>query len=271
MTENSNRVNDSMPDLLLVEDNSLHIRLVQSMLSEIWPDGDSVRTAMRLDTALRELGEQRPDCVLLDLILPDADHLDSVKAVHGAYPDVPIVVLSAHEDDSLALAAVDEGAEDYLTKGVVTPDQLARSIRFAIRRKATELGQDADPTQPTVTQSAAGLAVLDTAGTIRLAEPSLAEWMHLDGEGLVGQKVTDLTVADDVDLWEPILSRRAGTSIREVDVRMHGGAGRVVDVRVQITALTNGAVTPAGYLALWYVSDDAVDAPPMATAGVSEG
>jgi PAS domain S-box-containing protein len=267
MTEISNRVSDAMPDLLLVEDNPLHIRLVQSMLSEIWPDGDSIRTAMRLDTALRELSEQRPDCVLLDLILPDADHLESVKAVHGAYPDIPIVVLSAHEDDELALSAVAEGAQDYLTKGVVTPVQLGRTIRFAISRQRALRNGTPETSVEVITETAAGLAVLDTAGTIRLAEPSLAEWLDLDGDRLVGQKVTDLTIEEDVDRWDPVLARRAGTAIREVEARMHGGSGRVVNVRVQVTALTNGTVTPAGYLALWYVSDEMAHDTPMVAAG----
>ncbi len=126
------------PDLLVVEDNTLHARLVLTMLSEAWGDEAPVRHVKRLESALEAIAESPPDCVLLDLVLPDADGLEAVESLLLNAPHVPIVVLSAHKDDHLALRAVRRGAQDYLVKGTVTADALARSVQLAIQRHHSE-------------------------------------------------------------------------------------------------------------------------------------
>jgi signal transduction histidine kinase/HPt (histidine-containing phosphotransfer) domain-containing protein len=92
----------------------------------------------RLSDALRQLSTAQVSCVLLDLSLPDADGLEGLKRVREAAPDVPIVVLSSHEDEMLAVEAVREGAQDYLIKGRADGGLISRSIRYAIERKAAE-------------------------------------------------------------------------------------------------------------------------------------
>jgi len=74
----------------------------------------------------------------LDLSLPDAFGLPTVRQVHAMNPTVPVVVLSGVADQSLALQAVQQGAQDYLVKGQGHPELLVRSIRYAIERKRAE-------------------------------------------------------------------------------------------------------------------------------------
>jgi len=72
--------------------------------------------------------------VLLDLSLPDSDGLDTFRSVVAQAPRVPIVVLTAQDDESLALKALQEGAQDYLIKGHGETHTLVRAIRYAIER-----------------------------------------------------------------------------------------------------------------------------------------
>ena len=80
-----------------------------------------------------------PDCILLDLTLPDAHWLEAPTELQGLVPDdVPIVILSGLDDESLAIKAVHEGAQDYLVKGHTDGYLLGRSIRYAIERKRAQ-------------------------------------------------------------------------------------------------------------------------------------
>ena len=76
--------------------------------------------------------------MLLDLRLPDADGLQALFAVLDVAPEVPIVVLSGHDDEELALEAVHTGAQDYLVKGRADGELLRRTIRYAIERRRAE-------------------------------------------------------------------------------------------------------------------------------------
>ena len=80
----------------------------------------------------------RYDAILLDLSLPDAYGLPTLKQVQATSPTIPIIVLSGVSDQALSLQAVQQGAQDYLVKGQGHPELLARSIRYAIERKRAE-------------------------------------------------------------------------------------------------------------------------------------
>src|SRR5256886_12993697 len=92
----------------------------------------------RLDEALRTLGAGPFDIVLLDLSLPDRQGLAAYHELHAAAPAMPIVVLTASGDETLAFQAVREGAQDYLVKGEFDGKMLSRAIRYAIERKRAE-------------------------------------------------------------------------------------------------------------------------------------
>jgi diguanylate cyclase (GGDEF)-like protein len=92
-----------------------------------------------LEEAKGTLLEGNFDCVLLDLMLPDSSGLETVRGVRTRAPQAPIVVLSGDDDESIALRAVHEGAQDYLVKGRADGYQMARAVRYAIERKVAEL------------------------------------------------------------------------------------------------------------------------------------
>jgi signal transduction histidine kinase len=130
--------------VLLVEDNRGDARLLYEGLEEALPEQFQMTHVRRLSEALEYLWEETCDVVLLDLGLPDSHGLDTLVVTRAQAPGVPIVVLTGFQDEALAGEALKGGAQDYLVKGQVDGKLLARSLRYAIVRKATEealLGQ----------------------------------------------------------------------------------------------------------------------------------
>ncbi len=124
-----------VPRVLVVEDSPVQARVVAAQLEQGWATPDTTEIAGSLAAAIVALERERFNCVLLDLGLPDADGLEAVKRVRMAAPGVAIVVLSGQEDETLALLAVREGAQDYLVKGRVDHNHIVRAISYAIERK----------------------------------------------------------------------------------------------------------------------------------------
>jgi PAS domain S-box-containing protein len=124
--------------ILLVEDSADWAQIVRDMLHESAPSAFAISDCERLTSACAHLGVSATDCVLLDLTLPDARGLDALRCVQRVAPSVPIVVLSALDDEELALEAVQEGAQDYLVKGRADGHLLSRAVRHAIERKQVQ-------------------------------------------------------------------------------------------------------------------------------------
>ena len=124
--------------VLLIEDNPGDALLTQETLNDADGNGFDVTHVTILQDGLRLLYEEVFDAVLLDLSLPDAHGMDTVTQVRCGLPSIPFVVLSGNDDAALALEAVESGAQDYLVKGQIEPNLLARSIRYAVQRKRSE-------------------------------------------------------------------------------------------------------------------------------------
>ena len=124
--------------LLLVEDDKADAVLVEELIVEA---GAAIRLvwAQSMAEAERELASSRPDCVLLDLQLPDASGMDALNRIANCDATVPIVVLTGLNDEVFGVSAVASGAQDYLVKGRVEPDMLRRALFYAIERKRAEL------------------------------------------------------------------------------------------------------------------------------------
>jgi signal transduction histidine kinase len=123
--------------VLLVEDNPEDARLAREMLAGGTTPFQVVHVA-HLSDALDYVADHEIAVILLDLSLPDTHGLAALARFHAVDPRVPIVVMSANDDEALAVAAVREGAQDYLVKGRVESDLLARALRYAIERKRAE-------------------------------------------------------------------------------------------------------------------------------------
>lgn len=124
--------------ILLVEDNPGDARLIRETLRDAGSLAFELQHADRLSAALPLLAAHAADVALLDLSLPDAHGLETVTRALSAAPGVPIVVLTGLDDETVAIQAVQAGAQDYLVKGQVEPGTLARALRYAMERKRLE-------------------------------------------------------------------------------------------------------------------------------------
>jgi len=125
--------------LLMVEDSEAYVALVRTQLAA---GGGEVRVrhARTLAAARDAVVRDRPDCVLLDLGLPDADELEALDALRAAAPGLPIVVLTGWTHDDVALRAVRTGAQDVLVKGDTSGPALLRAVRHAVEPSTPSSG-----------------------------------------------------------------------------------------------------------------------------------
>jgi signal transduction histidine kinase len=125
--------------VLLVEDNPAESRLIGEYLDEAATASFMVSHVDHLTEALGLLAADPPfDIILLDLSLPDSQGIDTLIEANTKSPEIPIVVLTGLDDEETAIRAVQEGAQDYLTKGNLSGDTLCRAIRYAIERTRLE-------------------------------------------------------------------------------------------------------------------------------------
>jgi len=127
-------MSDNAISILLVEDNPGDARLLRELLAEVHTQYFTVKVVQRLREAKCCLVDDRFDIILLDLSLPDSIGFDTFHHLHQQAADTPIIVLTGMNDETLALKAVQSGAQDYLIKGEVSHQLLARAIRYGIER-----------------------------------------------------------------------------------------------------------------------------------------
>jgi two-component sensor histidine kinase len=124
--------------VLLIEDNAGDVRLIREMLTEAKETIFHLESADRLTTGMERLATAPFEVVLLDLLLPDSQGLETFQQVRARVPEIPILVLSGLDDEELARRALQAGAQDYLIKGQVDSRGLDRAIQYALERQRAE-------------------------------------------------------------------------------------------------------------------------------------
>ena len=128
----------NQPTALLVEDERQIRRFVRTAMET---EGWNVVETETLKQGLIDAGTRKPDLVILDLGLPDGNGIDFIRGFRG-WSSVPVIVLSARVNETDKIAALDSGADDYLTKPFGVGELLAR-VR-AMRRRQTVRSGDED-------------------------------------------------------------------------------------------------------------------------------
>ncbi|MFA5553612.1 MAG: PAS domain S-box protein [Phycisphaerae bacterium] len=124
--------------ILIVEDDILDAKLLKQQLTQTSINVTRVAHAERLEESLNMLKQEQFDIILLDMNLPDSNGLETLKQVHKAAPDLPIINVTGSTDEEMGLKAVSSGAQDYLIKGRFDPYILNKSIQYSLERKKME-------------------------------------------------------------------------------------------------------------------------------------
>jgi len=132
-------MNEESIKVLLIEDDEDDVVITKHLLSQAGPQNFGVRSAGRLRDAFTLIDEAPPDVILLDLTLPDSRGWQTLVSTLSHAPDIAVILLTGLSDESMGVKAVQVGAQDYLFKGHIDRDRLARAIRYAIERKRSEL------------------------------------------------------------------------------------------------------------------------------------
>ncbi len=207
--------------LLVVEDNRGDARLLREMFREQGHNASFTHVECMLD-AEEHLATHAVDVMLLDLGLPDAQGLGAVRRAHTAAPRVPLVVLTALDDQALASQALKEGAQDYLIKGQIESRGLLRALRYAVERKTMEEALLVEKERAQVTLNCIGDAVActDSSGCItflnRVAE-KMTGWSLAEA---VGRPMAEVFRVLDATSRETILDPGEGGTALGRTVRL---------------------------------------------------
>ncbi|HWB09274.1 MAG TPA: hybrid sensor histidine kinase/response regulator [Pirellulales bacterium] len=122
-------------NVLLVEDDAGDAEVVKRLLAKSTRASFQLEWVQSIDAAEETLQKNGCDVLLLDLGLPPAHDLEGLARLHKEDTRVPIVIVTDQNDETMALRALQEGAQDYLIKGNLTTDNLVRAIRHATERQ----------------------------------------------------------------------------------------------------------------------------------------
>lgn len=156
--------------ILLVEDNPADAELVRERLKDA--SGMSpfhITRASTLKEAITLLQTTPFDVILLDLNLPETNGLETLKRIRSANSTIPLVVLTANEDEPLALEAIKLGAQDYVPKSSMNAVLLSRILHYAIEREKNDrIRRESERKYRLFVDGATGLAfiMLDLEGNI---------------------------------------------------------------------------------------------------------
>ncbi len=158
----------SIKVLLLVEDNPADVRLLREMFREQSSHHTELTQVETMGQAEKHLAGSAVDIILLDLGLPDAQGLESIRRARAVAPGVPLVVLTSLDDESMAARALQEGVQDYLIKGQIDARGLLRALRYAVERKSMqeELFEEKERAQVTLNSIGDAVICTDISGNI---------------------------------------------------------------------------------------------------------
>ena len=124
--------------ILIIEDNEDDRMLYRRSLKQNTEITYDIIEAEEGDTGLAKLEEEAPDCILLDYSLPGRNGIEVLKRIRAANAFVPVVMLTGQGNETIAVSAIQEGAQNYITKSNITPEAIQRIVKVAVEHCALE-------------------------------------------------------------------------------------------------------------------------------------
>jgi PAS domain S-box-containing protein len=194
---------------LLVEDDDAYADLVRTELSLAQSFPVAINRASSLRDALVRLATRPFDAVMLDLGLPDSEGLETFERIQRAAGSIPILVLSGRDDDSIAVAAVQAGAQDYLVKSSTDVHLLVRALRYACERAQFrhQLIEREARFRALVDHSHETIVLLDPQLVCTYVSRAASSTFGYEPEEMLGRRLDDLVHADDLELLHDAFAR----------------------------------------------------------------
>jgi len=185
--------------VLVIEDDSADFDMIVGHLKTTNGVEFQPTRAVRLADGLECLAKGETHVVLLDLDLPDSRGLETLQKLRFHAPQVPIVVLGALDNESLATEVASEGAQDYLVKGKLHSGLLVRSIRYSVSRnknrarlaQTLQLAQTSELNlRNVIAANVDGMIVVDDKGAILFSNPAAQALFGLSARELLRSRFT---------------------------------------------------------------------------------
>lgn len=125
--------------ILLIEDNLSYAHRVQKMLSKVVDMSFEVVICDTLSEGIKHAYDEQVELILLDLNLPDSGGIETFMNLKDKISNIPVIVLTATDDEGLGIKAVQLGAQDYLFKIDIKKQILVRSLRYALERHRMQI------------------------------------------------------------------------------------------------------------------------------------
>lgn len=174
--------------ILILTSNSSDANTLTDALSHSRDGPFLIESLGRLDTGLLRLHKGGIDLILVDLTLPDCQGIDTFKKLFAAYPEMPILTLSAREEEACAIEAVELGAQGYLSKGHFVSSLVPQALGNIIQRKNVEKQLHEVQARAELVLSSIGDAIICTnidgeIDYMNIAAEALTGWTKVDAYG----------------------------------------------------------------------------------------
>jgi PAS domain S-box-containing protein len=224
--------------VLLVEDNPALARMIADMLAQASGTIFFVESVGTLADSIARLSPGGIDVILLDLTLPDHQGLDTFVEVYNRAADLPIVVLTALEDETIALAALRDGAQDYLIKSEINARLLVRAVRYAVERKR---GEEARSRLAAIVESSHDAIIgLSLEGLIVSWNTGAELMFGHNFEDVIGRPSSVLQPSGHFDEMPALLDQlKTGQFVKDFEALRITHDGREVHLAISVSPIKN--------------------------------
>lgn len=215
--------------ILMIEDDPDYTLLMNLYIDEACGGSmkHEVESAVSLAQGLDLLARREFDIVLLDLMLPDSQGLETLAALRRRAPGVPVVVLTNLAQEETGLKAIGEGAQDFLIKSKIDQQQLSRAVGFALERSRLFRQME-----NLVAAAPDGIVIVDSERMVRYANPAALALLDRKAEQVQGRLFEHPLREDGSTEVELRGTKGAVTAeLRVAPVEWRGAPARLVSIR----------------------------------------
>jgi PAS domain S-box-containing protein len=224
-------MSDQKLQILIVEDDELDRMIIRRALKS---SGINMEVSFAEDhqSGFAATIQKNYDCIFLDNNLPDGTGIELLSAIRASGNNSPIIIVTSHGDEKVAVAAMKSGATDYIPKSLLSPEGLAQSLRYVIRFKEAELEkarieialQESEKRlQTVVAHSPIILFAFDSEGVFTLFEGKGVENLGADKNRIIGKSIHSYRkmFPQIMDIYEKTMRGEEVTTVLELHGRFY--------------------------------------------------